>query len=134
MAWLPAATVMETFFASALLAAMTALAWIAYKHPRAFKANVGYPLLWPIISSTVMIAFISIVASHFAISNLDEYVSRHVLEEKPVLEAYVNAVKQIYAWEIGALIIGGVATVYLLILIRLPRLLGLEERADKDKG
>jgi hypothetical protein len=86
---------METFFWSLLLAATSAITYVAYKHPRSFRINVAPPIFAVTILCVVGITSWTLAGANVAIDNLTDEISK--LEgDKTFLEHAANDLKEAY--------------------------------------
>jgi hypothetical protein len=117
---------METFFWSIILAAISALSFVAYKHPVAFKNNIAYPLL-----AFDVLALIGILAKYLGgmgvlVNNLSKEIADSKIDQNNI-EFLSNSIKSDYDFLVFALGITIAIFVYLVLLINLPKILSLKE-------
>ena len=120
---------METFFWSLLTAAISALSYVAYRHPTPFRNNIAYPLLILSVLGVIFISAANMGGAGVQINELTKEVTNLETENK-MLTYHAQKLKKAYDSEVKALIIGGAISVYLLLLINLPKLLSLKD--DKE--
>jgi hypothetical protein len=124
---------MEAFLWSLLLAAISAITYLAYRHPRSFRISVGYPLLGFAIFGILMISVRNLAGSGVDIDTLIEEISK-LENNKVLLESAAYRLKEARDLQLRALMIGGAIIAYLLILISLPILLSLENTDAHSQG
>lgn len=120
----------DTFIPALILAAISALAWIAYKHPKGYK-NIAHCILWLVILPFLLICARLIRLVQF-IQHLKNYrvVDGAVnIPVKYILEA--NKIMVGLGWLL-VITIAGVG--YLMLLYFLPQLLALREGGEQDLG
>jgi hypothetical protein len=126
-------TDMETFFWSLLLAAISAITYVAYKHPRFFTISFGYPLIGLVIFGVIMVTASNLGGAGVLIDNSIRELSR-MKGDKSILEKSLDNLKDVYQLQVTSLVIGSAAVVYLLLLISLPRILLIDSKKTEDKN
>lgn len=131
--------VLETFFWPLILAAISALAFLAYKHPKSFRINIAVPLLGLTIIVIVAVTAWNAGSAGVSLRRMVEEVSQLQKDKilpQHTLESLTNLavnLKDIYDFQIVVLAIGTAVFIYLLILILLPTLLSVESSEDGAK-
>jgi len=118
---------METFFWSLLLAAISALSYVAYRHPVPFRSNIAYPLIWISIIGIVFIMASTFGSQHVLVENIVKESKNLNNNEYPMLLFSINSLAEKLRTLYLALGIGGGIVVYLLLLVNLPKILSIEE-------
>ena len=122
---------METFLWSLLLAAISGLAYIAYRHPSGF-VYLAYPLLWLTGTIVLGLSASSIFNLHFETNQLVEVVVE-MDGGNSHLERLALNIKKYYDRLVAVCGIGFVVIFYLLFLLFLPTLISIREHKDKKK-
>jgi hypothetical protein len=114
---------MDSFFYSLLLAAISALTFVAYKHPQAFRTNIAYPL---IVLSTLALGFI--LAFFFGgastlINKLVTEVSKASQGDLHMLQFGIMTLKAEYDNLLLRLVVVSSFLCYVVLLLNLPKIL-----------
>ncbi len=122
----------ETLFSALLVAAISALSFIAYKHPEPFRRNIGGPLL------ALTFLIVSVILGYFfgTISALMERLQEVMAmlpEGKELAVSLVAEISMSYTLIKYTLGVGFAVFTYLVLLILLPRLLDLNPNSQKTK-
>jgi hypothetical protein len=124
---------MDTFFWSLILAAVTGLTFIAYKHPEGFSRNIYPPLL-----ALVLFFFIGSLAAYmggmlYLTVELPKEVAKLKQETGNLPFLADSIVKQYTLLKYGLGISLGVA-LYLVILKYLPQILDIKQQKTNESS
>lgn len=122
---------MDTFFWSLLLAAISALTYLAYKHPFAFRANIAYPLIALVSLGLIATLAVFLGGVGVLIENLSEEISKLPEEELYMIRFGVSMLKDDYEGVMLWLKFGAAALAYIVLLVNLPKILMFE--VDEEK-
>jgi hypothetical protein len=117
---------METFFWSLLMAMITAITYIAYKHPRSF-VKVANLMLLLVFCGIVTVTTYSLATLQNAVSLLVEEVAM-LKGQNSLLELAASNIESVYNLQLVTWIIAAAVVAYLSLLTHLPKLLDLDEK------
>ena len=119
----------ETIFSSLLVAAVSGLTYIAYKHPEPFKKNIGMPLIGLVLTITLFIATYIFGVLSVIIEKLPEEIAK-LPGEKTLVTALAANLSTKFTLAQYAFGLALVVVIYLIFLISLPRILCLGTKSD----
>lgn len=123
----------ETIFPSLLVAAISALTYLAYKHPEPFRKNIGAPLLAFGFLVVLLITGYFFGTLSVIIGKLSEEVAK-LPGEKGHLQFLATQLSNNYSLIKYVAGICFATLIYLVLLIRLPQILDLKPKSDEEKN
>lgn len=120
---------MDTFFWSLVLAAVSALTFIAYKHPTGFSRNI-----FPFLITMITVSVVGATAWYLGeMKSLTESLSSQVTNAKESINIpsfVANSIVKQYLYFEYTISISLVVAAYLLILKYLPRIISTENNKN----
>jgi hypothetical protein len=124
---------LEAFVWSLALAAISGIMYIAYKHPKSFRTNIVFPLMFFAMMIVLSVFAYTVGSMGVSITRIIEEVSQ-LTDEKTRLEFAAVSLKEMFDLQMRVLGVGCVAVFYLLLLASLSKILGLEEGKAETKA
>jgi hypothetical protein len=113
-----------------IAAAAAGLAFVAYRHPAAFRDNLGFPLAFLTAVAFVVLSFWNLGALHAQSQALLNAVRDQDQAASATVSSLAERIRDTYLLEVYGLLIAAAIIAYLLLLSRLPEL-GLVYKSEE---
>jgi hypothetical protein len=115
-----------------LIAAAGGLALVAYRHPAAFRENLGLPLAFVTAVAFIGLSFWNLGALHAQSQALLNAVKDQDRAASATVSSLAERIRDTYLLEVYGLLIAVAIIAYLLLLSRLPELGLVQKREERS--